>query len=65
MHGRKVFLPVKLYGQGRIHHDPDYNDTTRTCRKIKSRRKSTQWIHICKGYNFPKLSDGVEDKANN
>ena len=49
MHGRKGFLPEQLNGQVRIHHAPDFNDTTRICRKIESHRKITQWIHLCKG----------------
>ena len=49
MHGRKIFLPEQPDGQVQINHDPAFDDTTRICRKIESRRKITQWIHICKG----------------
>ena len=42
VHGRKVILPEQPDGQGEIHHDPDFNDTTRICRKYRiSQKKHT------------------------
>ena len=62
MHGRTIFIPEKLYGQGQINHDPDFNNTRRICRKIESHRKITQWVHLCKGnkrnvWNPPSRTD--------
>ena len=34
VNGRKVFLPEQPDGQGRIYHDPAFNDTTRICKNI-------------------------------
>ena len=34
VHGHKMFIPEQPDGQGRIHHDLDFKDTTRICGKI-------------------------------
>ena len=53
MHERKRILPEQPDGQGRIHHDPNFNYYTRICRKYNLAEKS----HI--GYTYVRLRKGM------
>ena len=53
MHGRKVFLPEQPDGQGQIHHDPTFNNTTIVCRKCNLAEKAQN------GYIYARVTKGI------
>ena len=53
MHVRKIFLPEQPDGQGRIHNDPDFNDTTRMFRKYNLAEKAHN------GYIYTRVTKGM------
>ena len=53
MHGRKGFLPEQPDGQGQIHHDPTFNDTTRISRKFNLTEKAHN------GYIYARATNGI------
>ena len=54
MHVHKGFLPEQPDGKGKIHHNPDFNDTTRICRKYNLAEKAHN------GYIYARVKNGMK-----